>query len=308
MAFCLSKLFILGCDGAYPLFRYHSFHKNVELKMRIFNFLIFKILLVLGSEDFKVALIQTPPRRYEVFSFQRKDPGNRHIRFMTIFTCPDPWIRAPQQVLSTLTPLLSRIQWLRTSFRTAFVLSKQRTGMKTRSLGTGTRNFEIQDGEDGDVLRSSTLDERLFVDVLFRLSQPWQKVFTCSWSSVRPEIYDEYEKEDLTIFFKYKTRRLSQTLVKIRHGADLRFVNSITSTKARRTAEYKLYFRYYRNTRLSGRVNLIPNLESKFSHLFQNLTLNSDQEVKLIMNIDNIDPHLLAGKYQKLPLDCVIIL
>ena len=180
--------------------------------------------------------------------------------------------------------------------------------MKTRSLGTGTRNFEIQDGEDGDVLRSSTLDERLFVDVLFRLSQPWQKVFTCSWSSVRPEIYDEYEKEDLTIFFKYKTRRLSQTLVKIRHGADLRFVNSITSTKARRTAEYKLYFRYYRNTRLSGRVNLIPNLESKFSHLFQNLTLNSDQEVKLIMNIDNIDPHLLAGKYQKLPLDCVIIL
>ena len=35
--------------------------------MRILNFLIFKVLLVLGSEDFKVALVQTPPRRYEVF-------------------------------------------------------------------------------------------------------------------------------------------------------------------------------------------------------------------------------------------------
>ena len=59
---------------------------------------------------------------------------------------------------------------------------------------------------------------------LFRLSHPWQKVFTCSWTSIRPEFFDEYEREDLTIFFKYKTRRLSQTLVKIRHGADLRFV------------------------------------------------------------------------------------
>ena len=66
------------------------------------------------------------------------------------------------------------------------------------------------------------MDEIFFENEPFRLSQPWQKVFTCSWSSVRPEIYDEYEKEDLTIFFKYKTRRLSQTLVKIRHGADLR--------------------------------------------------------------------------------------
>ena len=68
-----------------------------------------------------------------------------------------------------------------------------------------------------------SLHEVSFGNLLFRLSQPWQKVFTCSWSSVKPEIYDEYEKEDLTIFFKYKTRRLSQTLVKIRHGADLRF-------------------------------------------------------------------------------------
>ena len=126
MVFCLSKLFILGCDGAYPLFRQHSFHKNVEQKMRILNFLIFKVLLVLGSEEFKVALVQTPPRRYEVFSFQRKDPENRDIRSMTIFTCqynqlvdqqggrPDPWIRALQQVPSTLTPLFSRIKSLRT--------------------------------------------------------------------------------------------------------------------------------------------------------------------------------------------------
>ena len=77
------------------------------------------------------------------------------------------------------------------------------------------------------------LDKVLIESVLFRLSQPWQKVFTCSWSSVRPEIYDEYEKEDLTIFFKYKTRRLSQTLVKIRHGADLRFVHLFDHQNAR---------------------------------------------------------------------------
>ena len=88
--------------------------------MRILNFLIFKVFLVFGSEDFKVALVQTPPRRYEVFfilveRFSLGYPGNRDIRSLTIFICqydllvdqqggfPDPWIRAPQEaVLGTL--------------------------------------------------------------------------------------------------------------------------------------------------------------------------------------------------------------
>ena len=37
-------------------------------------------------------------------------------------------------------------------FDMAFVLEKERSGMKTRSLRTGTRSFEIQDGEDVDIL------------------------------------------------------------------------------------------------------------------------------------------------------------
>ena len=152
--------------------------------MRILNFLIFKVLLVLGSEDFKVALVQTPPRRWGIL-FQRKNPGN---------VISGPWA--------------------------IFILKCNRL--------TNPQSGDIRSLVQGVLgLLAGTLDEILFGNVLFRLSQPWQKVFTCSWSSVRPEIYDEYEREDLTIFFKYKTRRLSQTLVKIRHGADLRFVNSI---------------------------------------------------------------------------------
>ena len=33
-----------------------------KTKMRILNFLIIEVLMVFGSTDFKVALIQTPPR------------------------------------------------------------------------------------------------------------------------------------------------------------------------------------------------------------------------------------------------------
>ena len=38
-------------------------HFEFFQKMRILNFLIVKFLIVIGSEDFKVALIQTPPKR-----------------------------------------------------------------------------------------------------------------------------------------------------------------------------------------------------------------------------------------------------
>ena len=38
-------------------------------------------------------------------------------------------------------------------FAMAFILGKQRSRGKTRNLRTGTRNFEIQDGEDVDLLR-----------------------------------------------------------------------------------------------------------------------------------------------------------
>ena len=37
-------------------------------------------------------------------------------------------------------------------FVMAFVLEKERFGMKTGSLWTGTGNFEIQDGKDVDIL------------------------------------------------------------------------------------------------------------------------------------------------------------
>ena len=38
-------------------------------------------------------------------------------------------------------------------FVMASVLEKERSGIKTRSLWTGIRNFEIQDGEDVGILR-----------------------------------------------------------------------------------------------------------------------------------------------------------
>ena len=40
----------------------------------------------------------------------------------------------------------------------AFVLGEQTSGIETRSLRTGTRNLEIQDGEDVDVLRRPASD------------------------------------------------------------------------------------------------------------------------------------------------------
>ena len=53
-------------------------------------------------------------------------------------------------------------------FVIAFVLGKQRSGMATRSLPTGTRNFQIHAGKDVDVLRrpGHNLDKKIRIVVL----------------------------------------------------------------------------------------------------------------------------------------------
>ena len=95
------------------------------------------------------------------------------------------------------------------------------------------------------------------------MSQPWQKVFTCSWTSIRPEFFDEYDREDLTIFFKYKTRRLSQTLVKIRHGADLRlyFYHPLLYGQPRSVAYGQLRFRGFLDGLFNGLIFTLDIIE-----------------------------------------------